>query len=49
VNKAAQQLGKLAKGVTKTLSPAQREQRRRQLAAARQNRWPKKRRKKGQR
>jgi hypothetical protein len=45
VNKAAQQLGRLAKGVTKTLSPAQREQRRRQLAAARQNRWQKKRRK----
>jgi hypothetical protein len=42
VNKAAQQLGKLAKGVPKVLTAAQREQRRRQLAVARQNRWPKK-------
>jgi hypothetical protein len=42
MNKPAQQLGRLAKGVPKVLTAAQREQRRRQLAAARQNRWQKK-------
>jgi len=33
VNKAAQQLGRLAKGVPKTLSPAALEQRRKNFAA----------------
>ena len=39
MNTAAQTLGRLAKGVSKTLTRAQRRQRRDQLAAARKKRW----------
>jgi hypothetical protein len=39
-SRAAQALGRLAKGVSKTLTRAQRRQRREQLAAARAKRWP---------
>ncbi len=42
MNRAAQALGRRAKGVPKTLTPEQREQRRRQLAEARKKRHPKK-------
>jgi len=38
MNRAAQALGRLAKGVPKTLTPAQRAFRRKQLAAARRKR-----------
>jgi hypothetical protein len=39
---AASTLGRLAKGVPKKLSAAERDRRRRSLAAARENRWPNK-------
>jgi hypothetical protein len=39
---AASALGRLAKGVPKKLSAAERERRRRSLAEARETRWPKK-------
>ncbi len=38
----ASALGRLAKGVPKRLSEAERDRRRRSLAEARENRWPKK-------
>ena len=44
MNRAAQALGRLAKGVPKTLTRAQRRQRREQLAAARRKRWARRRR-----
>lgn len=39
-NKAAQALGRLAKGVPKTISQAERRRRAERLALARQSRWP---------
>jgi hypothetical protein len=41
-NKAAQQLGRMARGVPKNFSPSEIERRKKRLAAARKNRWPKK-------
>jgi hypothetical protein len=41
MNDAASALGRLAKGVPKKLSEAERKRRRRSLAEARKNRWPK--------
>jgi hypothetical protein len=43
MNKAAQQLGRLAKGKPKRISQAESERRRASLAEARKRRWPKKR------
>jgi hypothetical protein len=40
MNKAAQALGKLAKGKPKTLTKAERKRRAESLAQARENRWP---------
>lgn len=40
MNKAAQALGRLAKGVPKTFTKAERERRRLRLAAVRAKRWP---------
>lgn len=40
MNRAAQQLGRLAKGKAKTLSKAERRRRAERLAVARQKRWP---------
>jgi hypothetical protein len=42
MNKAAQALGKLAKGKLKTLTKAERKRRKESLALAREKRWPKK-------
>jgi len=42
VNRAAQQLGRLAKGVPKTLTKAERARRAKSLAVARAKRWPRK-------
>jgi hypothetical protein len=42
MNNAAAALGRMAKGVPKRLSEAERERRRRSLADAREKRWPKK-------
>jgi hypothetical protein len=41
MNKAASQLGKLAKGVKKTLSKEEIARRTKRLAEARKKRWPK--------
>lgn len=41
MNKAAQQLGKMARGVQKTLTKAERKRRSKRLALARAKRWPK--------
>jgi len=43
MNKAAQQLGRLAKGKPKRISQAESKRRRESLAEARKKRWPKKR------
>ena len=43
MNKAASELGKLAKGIPKTLSEDERKRRSVRLAEARKKRWPKKR------
>ena len=40
MNRAAQQLGRMAKGKRKTLSKAERKRRAERLAVARQKRWP---------
>jgi len=40
MNKAAQALGKLAKGKPKTLTKAERKRRKESLAQAREKRWP---------
>ncbi len=40
MNKAAQALGRLARGVPKKISPAESAARRARLAAARAKRWP---------
>jgi hypothetical protein len=40
MNKAAQALGRLAKGKQKTLTEAERKRRAASLAAAREKRWP---------
>jgi hypothetical protein len=42
MNKAAQSLGRMARGVPKNFSPAELERRSKRLAQARKNRWPKK-------
>ena len=42
MNRAAQQLGRLAKGVPKTLTKAERARRAKSLAVARAKRWPRK-------
>lgn len=42
MNKAAQALGRLAKGVPKNFSPEELARRRDRLAAIRAKRWPKK-------
>jgi hypothetical protein len=42
-NGAARALAKLARGVPKSYSKAERERRRKRLAEARKKRWPKKR------
>lgn len=42
MNKAASQLGKRAKGVSKTLTDEERARRRQSLAEVREKRWPKK-------
>ena len=42
MNRAAQQLGKLAKGKPKTLTSAERKRRAKSLALARAKRWPNK-------
>jgi len=42
MNKAAQELGRLAKGKPKTLSQAERKRRADRLAEARKKRWPRK-------
>jgi hypothetical protein len=42
MNKAAQALGRLAKGVPKNITPAERKRRSEQMARARLHRWPKK-------
>ena len=42
MNKAAQQLGRLAKGKPKTLTKAEIARRTKRLAEAREKRWPKK-------
>lgn len=49
MNRAAQQLGKLAKGKPKTLTSAERKRRAKSLALARAKRWPNKSNKEGQR
>jgi hypothetical protein len=41
-NAAAQALGRLAKGIPKAITAAESARRRARLAAARANRWPKK-------
>jgi hypothetical protein len=43
MNKAAQQLGRLARGKPKHYSPAEIKKRTERLAKARKKRWPKKR------
>lgn len=48
MNKAAQALGKLAKGKPKTISEAERKARAERLAKARESRWPEARRLNGQ-
>jgi hypothetical protein len=40
MNKAAQELGRLAKGKPKRLTPGERQRRARSMAAARMKRWP---------
>lgn len=40
MNKAAQSLGKMGKGVPKTLTAKERRRRAKSLADARKNRWP---------
>lgn len=40
MNKAASQLGKLAKGKPKTLTKAERKRRKESLSLAREKRWP---------
>ena len=40
MNRAAQQLGRLAKGKRKTLTKAERKRRAKSLAVARAKRWP---------
>lgn len=40
MNRAAQQIGRLAKGVPKTLTKAERARRAKSLAVARAKRWP---------
>ena len=40
MNRAAQQLGRLARGKAKTLSKTERRRRAERLAVARQKRWP---------
>jgi len=42
MNKAAQQLGRLARGKPKRISQAESKRRRERLAEARKKRWPKK-------
>jgi len=42
MNRAASQLGKLAKGKPKTLTAKERKRRAESLAEAREKRWPKK-------
>ena len=42
MNRAAQQLGRLAKGKAKTLTKAERKRRAKSLAVARAKRWPSK-------
>ena len=42
VNRAAQELGRLARGVPKSLTEAERKRRAEALAKAREKRWPKK-------